>query len=72
MGTNHSCMICKTTDNNVDNPLLEIHTYGKRDGQFICLSCLMKKLKKREEYKKKLTEKLTEKYVSEFAEQLER
>ena len=64
MGTNHSCVICKTTANNVDNPLLEIHTYGKRDGQFICLSCLMKRLKKRKQYHKKLTEK----YVSEFAE----
>ena len=64
MGTNHSCMICYTTINNVDNPLLEIHTCGKRDGQFVCLSCLMKRLKKKEEYKKKLTEK----YVEQFAE----
>ena len=63
MGTNHSCVICLTA-NNVDNPLLGIHTYGKRDGQFICLSCLMKKLKKRKQYKKQLLEK----YVSEFAE----
>ena len=64
MGTIHSCIVCKTTDNNVDNPLLGIYTCGKRDGQFVCLNCLMKKLKEREEYKKKLTEK----YVSEFAE----
>ena len=67
MGTIHSCIICKTTANNVENPLLGIHTCGKRDGQFVCLRCLMKRLKKREQYKKKLTEK----YVSEFAEQLE-
>ena len=53
MGTNHSCMICLTTINNVDNPLLEIHTCGKRDGQFRCLNCLMKKLKKKEKNIKK-------------------
>ena len=64
MGTKHSCIICLTTSKNVDNPLLGIHTCGKRDGQFVCLSCLKKRLKKREQYHKKLTEK----YVSEFAE----
>ena len=57
MGTNHSCMICYITANNVENPLLEIPTCGKRDGQFVCLSCLMKRLKKREQYKKQLLEK---------------
>ena len=40
MGTTiYSCDFCQKKQTE-DSPILEIHSIGKRDGQFICLYCL--------------------------------
>ena len=38
------CMYCNDIEEE-ENPILEIHSLGKRNGQFICFDCLKKKIK---------------------------
>lgn len=37
------CCYCSSDEKYYYNPLLEIHTIGKRNGQIICLNCFRKK-----------------------------
>ena len=65
MGMKQSCCICGTGKDDVDNPLLHIHHSGKRNGQYVCLSCIKKKIKCRERYEQRI--KIIPEYVNEFA-----
>ena len=43
MGNIPKCMCCGAKESE-DNPILQIHSRGKRKGQFICFTCLKHKL----------------------------
>ena len=47
MGNNiPKCMLCQEAETE-NNPVLVIHSRGKRDGQSICWCCIKKKVVKR-------------------------
>ena len=48
------CVLCGSFETE-KNPVLEVHSKGKRNGQMICFKCILKKLYKK--YEKKLNEK---------------
>ena len=54
MGAKISCVLCHTSDQNYDNPLLHIHHRGKRDGQHICLNCIKRRLKSIARYEERM------------------
>ena len=55
MGAKLSCIVCHTsTHQDVDNPLLQIHTCGKRDGQYVCLNCIKLRLKRIQRYEDRI------------------
>lgn len=37
------CCYCSSDEKYYYNPLLEIHTVGKRNGQIVCFNCFKKK-----------------------------
>ena len=43
MGNIPKCMCCGAKESE-DNPILEIHSRGKRNNQFICFICLKHKV----------------------------
>ena len=42
------CIVCGSYETE-NNPVLEVHSKGKRDGQMICFKCIKKKLYKKYE-----------------------
>ena len=48
------CVLCDSYETE-NNPVLEVHSRGKRNGQLICFKCNKKKLYKK--YEKKINEK---------------
>ena len=45
MGNNiPKCMFCQKSET-IGNPVLEVHSKGKRNGQLICFVCIKKKIK---------------------------
>ena len=46
--TQPKCMLCQEAETE-NNPVLVIHSRGKRDGQAICWRCIKKKLYKKYE-----------------------
>ena len=42
------CMFCLVNETE-NNPVLEVHSRGKRNGQMICFKCIKKKLYKKYE-----------------------
>ena len=45
------CVLCQEFETE-NNPVLEVHSKGKRDGQMLCWRCIKRKLYKK--YEKKL------------------
>ena len=45
------CILCQEFETE-NNPVLEVHSKGKRDGQMLCFKCIKKKLYKK--YEKKI------------------
>ena len=45
------CILCQEFETE-NNPVLEVHSRGKRDGQLLCFKCIKKKLYKK--YEKKI------------------
>ena len=52
--TQPKCILCDSYETE-NNPVLEVHSRGKRNGQLICFKCIKKKLYKK--YEKKLNKK---------------
>ena len=49
MGANiPKCILCQEFETE-NNPVLEVHSKGKRNGQMICFKCIKKKLYKKYE-----------------------
>ena len=44
MGNTQRCMYCKD-EGTENNPILESHSLGKRNGQLICFNCIKEKVK---------------------------
>ena len=42
------CIFCHTKET-IGNPVLEVHSKGKRNGQMICFKCIKKKIYKKYE-----------------------
>ena len=40
------CMVCGSFETE-NNPVLEVHSKGKRNGQMLCFKCIKKKLYKK-------------------------
>ena len=49
--TQQKCILCQEFETE-NNPVLEVHSKGKRDGQMLCWRCIKRKLYKK--YEKKL------------------
>ena len=49
--TQQKCILCQEFETE-NNPVLEVHSRGKRNGQMICFKCIKKKLYKK--YEKRL------------------
>ena len=49
--TQQKCVLCQEFETE-NNPVLEVHSKGKRDGQMLCWRCIKRKLYKK--YEKKI------------------
>ena len=46
--TQQKCVLCQEFETE-NNPVLEVHSKGKRDGQMLCWRCIKRKLYKKYE-----------------------
>ena len=49
--TQQKCVLCQEFETE-NNPVLEVHSHGKRNGQMLCWRCIKRKLYKKFEKKK--------------------
>ena len=57
------CMFCLVGETE-DNPIMVIYSRGKRDGQFICLNCIKKKIRTLKSYERRVNRKVS--FIDEY------